>query len=49
MGSGKSDTFEKLFKDNAMRGNFVRAFDISGEFRELTYEFGGKVLKLDWE
>ena len=47
MGSGKSTLLKKLFKDNAMRGNFVRAFDISGEFRELTYEFGGKVLKLD--
>lgn len=47
MGSGKSTVLKKIFKDRAMRGDFVRAFDISGEFRDLTYEFGGKVLKLD--
>ncbi len=47
MGAGKSTLLKKIFKDRAMRGDFVRAFDISGEFRDLTYEFGGKVLKLD--
>jgi len=40
-GSGKSTDLKKLFKDRAMRGDYVRSFDVSGEFRPLTSEFGG--------
>lgn len=47
MGSGKSTILKKFFKDRAMRGDYVRAFDVTGEFTALTYEFGGKVLRID--
>lgn len=47
MGSGKSTLLKKQFDDRCSRGDFVRVFDISGEFRELTYSRGGKVIKLD--
>lgn len=47
MGSGKSTLLKKRFKSNAIRGNYVRTFDISGEFTRLTKELGGKVIKLD--
>lgn len=46
MGSGKSTLLKKLFSDRAARGDFVRAFDISGEFTNLTLATGGKVIKL---
>ena len=45
MGSGKSTLLKKLFKHNASIGNYIRTFDISGEFTNLTNEFGGKVIK----
>lgn len=47
MGSGKSTLLKKQFLDNAIKGNYVRTFDISGEFTELTNVLGGKVIKLD--
>lgn len=47
MGSGKSTLLKKQFLENAVKGNFVRTFDISGEFSELTRVLGGKILKLD--
>lgn len=47
MGSGKSALLKKRDKTNAIKGNYVRAFDISGEFTRLTKTLGGKVLKLD--
>lgn len=45
MGSGKSTLLKKRFKANASKGNFIRTFDITGEFAELTKEFGGKIIK----
>lgn len=45
MGSGKSTLLKKRFTYNAARGNFIRTFDVSGEFEKLTLEFGGKVIK----
>ena len=45
MGSGKSTLLKKRFKHNASIGNYIRTFDISGEFTKLTYEFGGKIIK----
>lgn len=47
MGSGKSTLLKKMFEDRAIRGDFVRAFDISGEFTELTENLGGKIIRLD--
>lgn len=47
MGSGKSTLLKKLFQMNADLGNFVRAFDISGEFSRLTLHKGGKIIKAD--
>ena len=45
MGSGKSTMLKKRFKAHAAAGDFVRTFDISGEFADLTKEFGGKIIK----
>ena len=47
MGSGKSTLLKKQFKSNAIKGNYVRTFDISGEFTILTKTLGGKVIKPD--
>ena len=47
MGSGKSTLLKKQLKDNAAKGNFVRTFDVSGEFTLLTKTLGGKVIKMD--
>jgi hypothetical protein len=45
MGSGKSTHLKKLFKHSASIGNFIRVFDVSGEFAALTNEFGGKIIR----
>lgn len=45
MGSGKSTHLKKLFKQAAAAGNYIRVFDVSGEFKKLTNEFGGKIIK----
>ena len=47
MGSGKSTLLKKLLLHTGIVGDFVRTFDISGEFTTLTNVLGGKVLKLD--
>lgn len=47
MGAGKSTLLKKLFLDRAIRGDYVRAYDISGEFTKLTKVLGGKILNLD--
>ena len=47
MGSGKSTLLKKQFLENAIKGNYVRTFDISGEFTKLTKTLGGKIIKLD--
>lgn len=47
MGSGKSTLLKKRFLSRAIRGDYVRAFDITGEFSMLTKILGGKVIKLD--
>lgn len=50
MGSGKSTTLKKLLLDNAIRGNIIRGFDVTGEFEELiSGEDGlhGKCIALD--
>lgn len=47
MGSGKSTLLKKMLLQRAITGDYVRTFDISGEFTRLTKYLGGKVLKLD--
>lgn len=47
MGFGKSTILKKIMKDRIERGDFVRTFDVSGEFRQLGEEFGAKILNLD--
>lgn len=49
MGYGKSTLLKNRFLDRAARGDYVRAFDFSGEFTHLTEYLGGKVLRLDGE
>lgn len=44
MGSGKSTYLKKRFKHHASIGNYIRTFDVSGEFSDLTKEFGGKII-----
>ena len=45
MGSGKSTLLKKRFKHHASIGNFIRTFDVAGEFHDLTLEFGGRVIR----
>lgn len=47
MSSGKSTTLKNRFQDRVIRGDFIRCFDISGEFTKLTNYYGGKVLRMD--
>ncbi|MBH0158708.1 ATPase [Fictibacillus sp. 5RED26] len=47
MGSGKSTLLKKILRDNALKGNFIRGFDKSGEFLAVTEDFGGKTINLD--
>lgn len=47
MRSGKSTYLKKRFKFNAARGNHIRCFDVTGEFKKMTTEYGGKILNFD--
>lgn len=47
MGSGKSTILKKIFKSRVIRGDFVRGFDVSGEWVDLVKEFGGTIIALD--
>ncbi|MGL4484378.1 MAG: VirB4 family type IV secretion system protein, partial [Anaerovoracaceae bacterium] len=47
MGSGKSTLLKKRFRARAERGDFIRCFDVTSEFRAITHEFGGKVISCD--
>ena len=47
MGAGKSTLLKKIVKDRAMRGDYVRVFDVEGEFIKLCKALGGKVISLD--
>lgn len=46
-GSGKSTTMKKLILDNAIRGNYFRIIDPSGEFDDLVIALGGHIISLD--
>ncbi len=47
MGSGKSTTLKKLIEDRAMRGDKIRVFDVTGEYRELILKLGGRIASFD--
>lgn len=47
MGAGKSHTLKKITCDRACRGDQIRVFDVSGEYRELFEKLGGKIINLD--
>lgn len=47
MGSGKSTMLKKVVLDNAIKGDKVRILDVTGEFRELVNQLGGKEVALD--
>ena len=47
MGAGKSTLLKKLLFDNVCRGNFIRGFDVTGEFATLIKELNGHSLPLD--
>ena len=47
MGAGKSTLLKKLTFDNASRGNFIRGFDVTGEFEKLVDTLGGYSISLD--
>lgn len=47
MRSGKSTLLKKQFLHRAIQGDFIRAFDITGEFSTLTNELGGKIISCD--
>lgn len=44
---GKSTLLKKQMKERAQRGDFVRCFDVTGEFTELTTRLGGRVFNMD--
>ena len=47
MGSGKSTLLKKMLMDRAVRGDYIRGYDPSGEFRYLVEELGGNIVSLD--
>ena len=47
MGSGKSTLLKKMLMDRAVRGDYIRGYDPSGEFRYLIEELGGSIISLD--
>lgn len=47
MGAGKSTALKKLLMDNEARGNFIRGFDVTGEFKTLVSTLGGQSISLD--
>lgn len=47
MSSGKSTLLKKEFETRAIMGDFIRAFDVMGEFALITNTFGGKILSPD--
>ncbi len=47
MGSGKSTLLKKIIRDRAIRGDYIRVFDPTGEFASLIRYLGGKIVPLD--
>lgn len=47
MGYGKSTLLKKMLLDRAIRGDYLRVFDPTGEYRTLTEHLDGKIISLD--
>jgi len=47
MGMGKSTTLKKIMEDLAVRGDYIRCFDATGEYSDLVEHLGGKIISLD--
>lgn len=47
MGMGKSTLLKTIARDRAARGDFLRIMDVTGEFTDLAWYLGGKVVALD--
>ncbi len=47
MGAGKSTTLKKILLDRAIRNDYIRGFDPTGEFTTLVETLGGKIVYLD--
>lgn len=47
MRSGKSSLLKKQFEQRACIGDFVRTFDVTGEFTKLTLALGGRIINCD--
>lgn len=47
MRSGKSTLLKKIFKARACKGDFIRGFDVSGEWINIVKAYGGKIISLD--
>lgn len=47
MGAGKSTLLKKLLLDRAVRGDYVRGFDVTGEFTPIVRELGGAIISFN--
>lgn len=47
MGSGKSTLMKKMLTERAIRGDYIRIFDPTGEFLPLIDYLGGSIISLD--
>lgn len=47
MGAGKSTLLKKLLLDRAIKGDYIRGFDVTGEFETLIKYLGGNIISLD--
>jgi hypothetical protein len=47
MGSGKSTLLKKILTERAIRGDYIRLFDPTGEFGPLIDYLGGSIISLD--
>src|SRR5699024_11811200 len=47
MGAGKSTAWKKLLMHNEARGNYIRGFDVTGEFKTLVHTLGVDCMSVD--
>ncbi|HDT9226996.1 TPA: DUF87 domain-containing protein [Listeria monocytogenes] len=46
-GAGKSTTIKKLTDERLMKGDYIRALDVTGEYTEQAIQRGGTVISMD--
>lgn len=46
-GQGKSTLLKELTEGNFVRNNYIRNFDVVGEYQDLTRQMGGKIISID--